>query len=630
MLLVSLLAGCRPHGVEALRRGDEALRAGQTEQAIPLLEQAVTDLPSEARAWNHLGLAYRAAGRDGEALKAHLRALERNRGFAEAWFNVGLLQFEQGNWLEAERALRTYLGNETVRTNAVAWRTLGLAQLESNQVDLAERSLATATQLAPRDAEAWNGIGLTQVARRRYRDALKTFAYIPQVAPDHAPARLNAAVVTHQHLGDRRGAIPLYRAYLALNPPNTADVEGLVAQLEQALRPAPVTNAPPPVAVAVTNTPVRVATNLVSRVTNAPVRPPTNPVPAVVRTIPTNAPATNVARAVRPPVTNAPPKPVVVEPPKKPEPEPQVVRVDPEPKLAVAKDVKPAPVTTAPPQPPPAAPATNGPVASATNAPAATVPELATSDPTLDQDAERGFWQKANPGNWNWRKANPVTWFGGRGEVPATNRPTPLNQSVTNRVAARSSLPVPRLTNAAAAAPAVKPKPVVSRRQRQAPEVIAPGNRNAAELKFNEAILAHNRRDYAGAAAVYEQAAQADPSFYPAHHNLALVALDLNELSKAVTAAEYATTLQPDSAASRQLYAAALQRANFPADAAEQIERLLQANPNDSQNHLTVAGLYATSLGETAKARAHYQRVLELEPNHPQASAIRIWLAGNP
>lgn len=630
MLLAALLAGCRPHGVEALRRGDEALRAGQTDQAIPLLEQAVTDLPSEARAWNHLGLAYRAAGRDGEALKAHLRALERNRGFAEAWFNVGLLQFEQGNWLEAERALRTYLGNETVRTNAVAWRTLGLAQLESNQVDLAERSLATATQLAPRDAEAWNGIGLTQVARRRYRDALKTFGYIAQVAPDHAPARLNAAVVTHQHLGDRRGAIPLYRAYLALNPPNSADVEGLVAQLEQALKPAPITNAPPLVAVAVTNTPVRVATNLFSRVTNAPVRPPTNPVPAVVRTIPTNAPATNLVRTPRPVVTNTPAKPVVVESPKKPEPEPQVVRVDPEPKLAVAKDVKPAQVTTAPPQPPPAAPATNGPVASTTNAPAAAVPEIAAADPATDQEAERGFWQKANPGNWNWRKANPVTWFGGRGEVSPTNRPTPLNQSTTNRVAARSSLPVPRLTNAAAAAPVVKPKPVVPRRQRQAPETIGPGNRNAAELKFNEAILVHNRRDYAGAAALYEQAAQADPSFYPAHHNLALVALDLNEPAKAVTAAEYATTLQPDSAASRQLYAAALQRANFPADAAEQIERLLQANPNDSQNHLTVAGLYATSLGETAKARAHYQRVLELEPNHPQASAIRIWLAGNP
>lgn len=628
LLLTALLAGCRPHGVEALRRGDEALRAGQTERAIPLLEQAVTDLPSEARAWNHLGLAYRAAGRDGEALKAHLRALERNRGFAEAWFNVGLLQFEQGNWLEAERALRTYLGNEAVRTNAVAWRTLGLAQLESNQIDLAERSLATATQLAPRDAEAWNGVGLTQVARRRHRDALKTFAYIAQVAPEHAPARLNAAVVTHQHLGDRRGAIPLYRAYLALNPPNAAAVEGLVAQLEQSLKPVAVTNAPPPLAM--TNAPVRAATNAVSRATNAPSKPTTNAVPVMVRSAPTNSPATNLVRVVRPSATNAPAKPAVVEPPKKPEPEPQVVRVDPEPKLAVARDVKPAPVATPPTVPTPSAPPTNVPAATATLAPAEAVPEIAQVDPATDPNSERGFWRKANPGNWNWRKANPVSWFGGRGEPPATNRPTPLNQTTTNRGVVRSTLSLPRVTNAVAAAPAVKPKPVVPRRQRQAPDAIAPGNRNAAELKFNEAVLAHTRRDYARAAALYEQAAQADPSFYPAHHNLALLALDLNEPAKAVTAAEYATTLQPDATASRQLYAAALQRANFPADAAEQVERLLQANPNDSQNHLTAAGLYATALGETAKARVHYQRVLELEPNHPQASAIRIWLAGNP
>jgi tetratricopeptide (TPR) repeat protein len=615
-----LLAGCRPHGIEALRRGDEALRAGQTEQAISLLEQAVTDLPSESRAWNHLGLAYRAAGRDGEALKAHLRALERNPGFAEAWFNVGLLQFEQGNWLESERALRTCLGNEALRTNAVAWRTLGLAQLESNQIDLAERSLATATRLAPRDVEAWNGVGLTQVARRRHRDALKTFAYIAQVAPEHAPARLNAAVVTHQHMGDRREAIPLYRAYLALNPPNAADVEGLVAQLERSLKPVVVTDAPPPVAG--TKAPVRVATNLVSRTTNPPAKLPTNAVPAVVRTGPTNSVATNFARLVRPLATNAPAKPVVVEPPQKPEPEPQVVRVEPEPKLAVARDVKPAPVAAPPRNSPPAAPATNP--------PAAAVPEIAKVDPATEPEAERGFWQKANPGNWNWRKSNPVSWFGGRGEPSATNRPTPLNQTTTNRASARNTLGLPRATNSVPAAPTVKPKPVVPRRQRQVPDTIAPGNRSAAELKFNEAILAHNRRDFAGAAVLYEQAAQADPSFYPAHHNLALLALDLNEPAKAVTAAEYATTLQPDSTASRQLYAAALQRANFPADAAEQVERLLQANPNDAQCHLTVAGLYASALGETAQARAHYQRVLELEPNHPQAAAIRIWLAGNP
>jgi tetratricopeptide (TPR) repeat protein len=636
LLLTVVLAGCRPHGVEALRQGDEALRAGQHAKAIELLEQAVTDLPSEARAWNFLGLAYRAAGRDHEALKAHLRALERNRSFPDAWFNVGLLHFEQGNWLEAERALRTYLGAEASRTNAVAWRTLGLAQLESNQLDLAERSLATATQLAPRDAEAWNGVGLIQVGRRRFRDALKTFAYVSAVAPEHAPARLNAAVVTHQHLGDRRGAVPLYRAYLALNPANAAEVETLVAQLEQALRPVVPTNAPvalvatnPPPR---TNAPLRLATNLVSRATNVPAKPATNLPPTVTKAPPTNPPPVVTTKVPVPaPATNPPAKPVPppAVPPvvKKPEPKPEVVQLEPEPRLAVARDVKPAAPQPLPTTNPPAAVVPAPP----TNAVAPVPPATASAAELTAEEAERrGFWQRANPGNWNWRKANPVSWFGS--DDPAvTNRPTPLNQTTTNVPAARRTLALPRVpTNAPVAAAPSKPKPVIIRHQRQVSEPIAAGNRSAAELKFNEALLVHNRRDYAGAAALYEQAASADPTFYPAHHNLALLALDLNDPTRAVLAAEHATTLQPDSTASRQLYAAALQRANYPADAAEQWELLQAGKPNDTQTHLTLAGLYAGPLGESAKARAHYLRVLELEPNHPQAAAIRVWLAGNP
>jgi Flp pilus assembly protein TadD len=46
--------------------------------------------------------------------------------------------------------------------------------------------------------------------------------------------------------------------------------------------------------------------------------------------------------------------------------------------------------------------------------------------------------------------------------------------------------------------------------------------------------------------------------------------------------------------------------------------------------HLTLANLYANRLGESAKARAHYRKVLELEPKHPESVAIRYWLAANP
>lgn len=620
-----LVAGCRPHGVEALRRGDEALRAGRTGEAIALLEQAATDLPTEARVWNHLGLAYHAAGRDAEALKSHLRALDRNRGFLEAWYNVGLLHYEQGNWLEAERALRTYLGAETTRTNAVAWRTLGLAQFESNQLELAERSLSTATKLAPRDAEAWNGVGLTQVARRRFRDALKTFAYVAEIAPGHAPARLNAAVVTHQHLGDRKGAIPLYRAYLALNPPDSTAVETIINQLELSLRPAPATNVPP--ALVATNPAPRLATNLVSRATNTPAKPATNPPAQVARaTNPSPQPIvrTNPAAAVPPPKLSAPATS------KRPEPEPEVVRLEAEPRLAVARDVKPAPpvVTNVPNAPAsPATEATNSPPTAATAVPVDPTP----TGETFESDPDRpGFWRRVNPAKWNWRRANPGTWFGSA-EPGTTNRTTtPLNQSTAARPPARGTLALPTNAPAVAAAPIPKPRPVVPRYTRQVTATPSAGNRLKAEQTFNEAILVHNRRDLAGAATLYEQAAQADPTFYPAHHNLALTALDLNDPTRALAAAESATVLQPAAVASRQLFATALQRANYPADAAEQLEQILAAKPSDTQSHLTVAGLYAGSLADPAKARPHYLKVLELDPNHPQASAIRIWLAGNP
>jgi tetratricopeptide (TPR) repeat protein len=630
------LAGCRPHGADALRRGAEALRAGRSTEAITLLEQAVTDLPSEARAWNHLGLAYHAAGRDHEALKSHLRALERNRGFLEAWFNVGLLQFEQGNWLEAERALRTYLGAETSRTNSVAWRTLGLAQLESNQLDLAERSLATATKLAPSDAEAWNGVGLTQVSRRRFRDALKTFNYIAEVAPQHAPARLNAAVITHQHLSDRRGAIPLYRAYLALKPANAAEVATLVSQLEQSLPPPAGTNAPPPLST--TNSLPRVSTNLISRATNAPPKPaPNSPTPVAPAAAPkpsvTHAPA--VASTVTPPAAapvtpKAKPKPAEPVLAPRPEPEPEVVRLAPEPKLTVARDVKPlAPPASNPPTATPQ-PVTEGPTGLPLATPATPPTPPAGAAETEAEAERRGFWRRANPVSWNWRRANPGTWFSGGESEPADRPATPL---ATPKPAARGTLALPTeapATKAAPSGPPARPKPVLPRYQPRVATPVAPGNRAKAEVAFNAAILGHSRRDLAGAAALYEQAAQADPTFYPAHHNLALTALDLNDPARAVAAAEVATALQPASVASRQLFATALQRANYPADAAEQWEKILAVTPNEASVHLHLAGLFATSLGEPAKARPHYLRVLELEPNHPQASAIRIWLAGNP
>ena len=75
---------------------------------------------------------------------------------------------------------------------------------------------------------------------------------------------------------------------------------------------------------------------------------------------------------------------------------------------------------------------------------------------------------------------------------------------------------------------------------------------------------------------------------------------------------------------------ASLARAGYPQDAAEHLERALTLNPGNAPAHLALAGLYARDLGESDLARPHYEKVLTLDPKHPQAGAIRVWLVNNP
>ena len=53
-------------------------------------------------------------------------------------------------------------------------------------------------------------------------------------------------------------------------------------------------------------------------------------------------------------------------------------------------------------------------------------------------------------------------------------------------------------------------------------------------------------------------------------------------------------------------------------------------HPAEARIHSALADLYAHKLGDPKRARVHYLRLLELDPRHPQATAIRYWLENNP
>ena len=125
-------------------------------------------------------------------------------------------------------------------------------------------------------------------------------------------------------------------------------------------------------------------------------------------------------------------------------------------------------------------------------------------------------------------------------------------------------------------------------------------------------------------------AARDDPTLFEAQYNLGLAATEAGSLPLALTSYENALAIQPTSLDARYNFALVLKQANYLSDAVNELEKVLKAYPNETRAHLALANIYAQQLRQPAKARPHYLKVLEVEPQHPQAAAIRYWLAANP
>jgi len=104
----------------------------------------------------------------------------------------------------------------------------------------------------------------------------------------------------------------------------------------------------------------------------------------------------------------------------------------------------------------------------------------------------------------------------------------------------------------------------------------------------------------------------------------------LRNYRQSLAAWENALAVRPDSNDARYNFAQALKAAGHPRDAATELEKMLATNPNEVRAHLVLGNLYSEPLADPGKARAHYLKVLELAPRHPQAPAIRYWLVANP
>jgi len=176
------------------------------------------------------------------------------------------------------------------------------------------------------------------------------------------------------------------------------------------------------------------------------------------------------------------------------------------------------------------------------------------------------------------------------------------------------------------------PSPKVSSRRYtyQFPSQPTPGNRPDAERSFAQAEQAYQAHRLSEAMQDYRLSVRQDPSLFQAQYNLGVVATEAGDLPFALTSYENALAIQPTSLDARYNFALVLVQANYLADAVNELEKLLARDPRETRAHVALGNIYAQQLQQPAKARQHFLMVLELEPRHSRAAAIRNWLAANP
>ncbi len=181
-------------------------------------------------------------------------------------------------------------------------------------------------------------------------------------------------------------------------------------------------------------------------------------------------------------------------------------------------------------------------------------------------------------------------------------------------------------------APAQTQAPTVtySRYTYRSPRKPADGNRGAAEKAFAAGSQALQAGELSEAATDYHKAIEADPGYFDPYYNLGVVNVRSGNPLQALVNYETALAIQPESHDARLNFALVLKQANYPIDAAIELEKLLAKYPNDPNAHYVLANIYAQQLHQTAKAREHYQKVLDLNPAFPQAQAVHDWLWANP
>lgn len=156
------------------------------------------------------------------------------------------------------------------------------------------------------------------------------------------------------------------------------------------------------------------------------------------------------------------------------------------------------------------------------------------------------------------------------------------------------------------------------------------GDRLLARPYFDDGVRAYQAGQYGLATNFFTQAATQDASYYEAWFNLGILFLRTNQPSRSFEPLQNAVSLRPENIDLHYYLGQALANEGYIPDAVAEYQKVLEVKPEHINSHYALARIYENRLNDIASARFHFERLLEINPSHPQSTSIRYWLRDNP
>ena len=153
-----------------LQAGKDALKGGNTSEAIQQLEQAVTKNPESVEALFKLGNAYMDAEQFDQAIEAFQKVIALDAKHADAHSNLGVAYYRKGDMSQAVEAFQKAV--ELSPNDAEIQYNLGGALAQMDRMDEAIAAFQKALELNPNLPEAYLGLGSVYKLQGKDKEAI--------------------------------------------------------------------------------------------------------------------------------------------------------------------------------------------------------------------------------------------------------------------------------------------------------------------------------------------------------------------------------------------------------------------------------------------------------------------------